>query len=144
MRPTPSFLILGVNRMSKKEEEQRKEELKKFKKSKPLISKGALKRITGVKTVDSAGCYWFDEWINQLVRERSYPPQLKSDDFYSLLGKYFDGKTILEILEKARREFRQSHPLCEPVEETDTLEWLIDVLRADPNALIDLPPNYLG
>lgn len=121
-----------------------KEELKKFKKAKPLISRGALKRITGVKNVDRAGCYWFDEWINQLVRERSYPPQLKSDDFYSLLGKYFDGKTILEILEKARREFRQAHQLCEPVEETDTLEWVIDVLRADPNALIGLPPNYLS
>jgi hypothetical protein len=118
-----------------------KEQIALFKKEKPLISKGQLKRITGVKNVDAMGCYWFDRWIDQLVRERSYPPQLKSDDFYSLLGRYFDGKVILEILEKARIEYRRAFPLCEP--ECDDLSWLIGVLKADPNAMSLLPPNYL-
>lgn len=27
---------------------------------------------------------------------------------------------------------------------TDDLSWLAATLRADPNAMIDIPPNYLG
>jgi hypothetical protein len=120
-----------------------KEQIALFKKAKPLISKGQLKRITGVKNVDAMGCYWFDRWVDQLCRERSYPPQLKSDDFYSLLGTYFDGTVILEILEKARVDYRRAFPLCEPEAEEDNLSWLVGVLKADPNAMVDLPPKYL-
>lgn len=120
-----------------------KEELKKFKKAKPIISKGAVKRITGVKSVDSAGCYWFDSWIDQLVRERSYPPQLKSDDFYSLLGRYFEPRTILEVLEKARIDYRRAFPLADPEPPSDDLTWIVGTLQADPHAISDLPRNYL-
>jgi hypothetical protein len=125
-----------------KAKEALKEQIALFKKVKPFISKGQLKRITGVKNVDTMGCYWFDRWIDQLVRERSYPPQLKSDDFYSLLGCYFEGTVILEILEKARAEYRRAFPLCEP-EESDDLSWLVGVLKADPNAMSLLPPDFL-
>ena len=120
-----------------------KEQIALFKKAKPLISKGQLKRITGVKNVDAMGCYWFDRWVDQLCRERSQPPQLKRDDFYSLLGTYFEGKVILEILEKARVEYRRAFPLCEPEAEEDNLSWLVTTLRSDPNAMVDLPQNYL-
>jgi len=120
-----------------------KEQIALFKKVKPLISKGQLKRITGVKNVDVMGCYWFDRWIDQLVRERSYPPQLKSDDFYSLLGRYFTGTVILEILEKARAEYRLAFPLCEPEEEIGDLSWLVEVIKGDTNALALLPSDYL-
>lgn len=119
------------------------EELKKFKKSKPIVSKAAVKRITGVSNVDAAGCFWLDTWIEQLVRERSYPPQLKSDDFYSLLGRYFAPDTILEVLEKARTDYRRAFPLADPTPPDDDLRWLPETLRADPNAIKDLPLNYL-
>jgi len=76
----------------KKEKDLIAEELKKFKKERPIMSKGQLKRITGVKSVDEAGCRWFDRWVDDLVRSNCYPPQLKSEDFYSLLGHYFEGK----------------------------------------------------
>jgi len=110
------------------------------------MSKGQLKKIVSVKNVDTTGCYWFDRWIDQLVRERSYPPQLKSDDFYSLLGRYFEGKVILEILERAREDYRRAFPLCEPVEEVGDLSWLVSAIKADPNALAFaplLPHNFL-
>jgi hypothetical protein len=127
---------------AKEAKEALKEQIALFKKEKPFISKGQLKRITGVKNVDAMGCYWFDRWVDQLVRERSYPPQLKSDDFYSLLGRYFNGEVILEVLDKARVEYRRAFPLCEP-EESEDLSWLVGVLKADPNALSLLPPDYL-
>lgn len=130
-------------RKKKALEDPLKEELKKFKKAKPLTSKGSVKRITGAKNVDSAGCYWFDSWIDQLVRERSYPPQLKSDDFYSLLGRYFEPRTILEVLEKARAEYRRAFSLSDPAEEEDDLAWIVDTIQADPHAIKELPDNYL-
>ena len=132
----------------KKEDKEAKEKAKEqallFKKAKPVLSKGSVKRIVLVKNVDEAGCYWMENWIDQLVRGYSYPPQLKSDDFYSLLGRYFDGPTILSLLERARADYRRAFPMADPQEEADDLSWLVATLRADPNALIDLPPNYLG
>lgn len=136
----------------KKEEKEAKEKAKEqerlFKKAKPVLSKGSVKRIVLVKNVDEAGCYWMENWIDQLVRGYSYPPQLKSDDFYSLLGRYFDGATILSVLERARADYRRAFPMAEGCGDacvsTDDLSWLAATLRADPNALIDLPPNYLG
>jgi len=127
----------------KAKENPLEEELKKFKKPKCTISKATAKRISGVKNVDSAGCAWFERWIDQLIRERAYPPQLKSDDFYSLLGRYFEPHTILEILEKARTDFKQAFPLADPKPPEDDLSWVSGVLKADPNALIDIPHDYL-
>lgn len=138
----------------KEVKEKAKEQERLFKKAKPVLSKGSVKRIVLVKNVDEAGCYWMENWIDQLVRGYSYPPQLKSDDFYSLLGRYFDSSTILSVLERARTDYRRAFPMADPdvVREgcgdacvsTDDLSWLAATLRADPNALIDLPPNYLG
>jgi hypothetical protein len=123
--------------------EKEKEQERLFKKAKPVISKGSVKRAVLVKNVDEAGCYWMENWIEQLVRERSYPPQLKSDDFYSLLGRYFDGPTTLGVLERVRADYRRAFPMADPQEEVDDLSWLRETLRADPRALVDLPPNYL-
>ena len=120
-------------------------ELKLFKKPKPLISKATVKRITYVKDADTASCFWFDRWIEQLVRERSYPPQLKSDDFYSLLGRYFEPTTIIEILDKARNDYWKAFPLTLPsIPDDDNLSWLPDVLRNDPVVLSELPLNFLS
>lgn len=133
-----------MKKEDKDAKEKAKEQERLFKKAKPVLSKGSVKRIVLVKNVDEAGCYWMENWIDQLVRGYSYPPQLKSDDFYSLLGRYFDGATILSVLERARADYRRAFPMADPQEETDDLSWLSATLRADPNALIDLPPNYLG
>lgn len=132
----------------KKEDKDAKEKAKEqallFKKARPVLSKGSVKRIVLVKQVDEAGCYWMENWIEQLVRGYSYPPQLKSDDFYSLLGRYFDATTILSVLERARADYRRAFPMADPEEEVDDLSWLVATLRSDPNAMIDIPQNYLS
>jgi hypothetical protein len=138
-----SSLWASPIKQKKSKDDPVQEELKKFKKAKPVISKGSVKRITGIKNVDTAGCYWFESRIDQLVRERSYPPQLKSDDFYSLLGRYFEPRTILEVLEKARVDYRRAFPLADPEEEADDLAWIVDCIQSDPHATKELPENYL-
>jgi len=132
----------------KKEDKESKEKAKEqallFKKARPVLSKSSVKRIVLVKQVDEAGCYWMENWIEQLVRGHSYPPQLKSDDFYSLLGRYFDSTTILSVLERARADYRRAFPMADPEEEVDDLSWLVATLRSDPHAMIDIPTNYLS
>lgn len=143
-----TFFLIHLDRMNfssplKKRRTKVDDSLKDFKKKRPLLSNASVKRICSVKTSDTACCQWLQNWIEQLVRERSYPPQLVSDDFYSLLSRYFDSKVIIEILEKVRYDYRRAFPLSEPIEEVDSLDWLPDLIRSDPNALLLLPLHYL-
>jgi hypothetical protein len=123
-------------------------EIKKFKKPKPIISRASIKKLTGVKSVDLLGCQWADRWVMQLIQENAYPPQLLSADFESMLGKYFEIKTALSIIERFRTDYRNAFALSlgEQIElsEPDNLAWIVDVLRSDPNVIRELPPNYLG
>jgi hypothetical protein len=117
--------------------------LEKFKKPKAVISKSTVKKIAEVKSVDKLGCEWADRWVTQLIRERCLPPQLLSEDFESVLGKFMIIKDALEILEQFRNDYRRAFPLALVEDSPDTLDWLRDTLRADPAALDDLPPHYL-
>jgi hypothetical protein len=115
--------------------------LKDFKKPKCLISKGTAKSITGRKC-DASACGWIERWIEQLIRENSYPPQLKSDDFISLLSKYFSPKDALAILERIRTEYKLAFRLVEEVDD-DNFDELPEILLRDPEVLQFLPPNFL-
>jgi hypothetical protein len=120
----------------------KKKETEDFKKVKCVIPAATVKKVMGVTAVDEVQCRWMERWIDQLVRENSYPPQLKGADFYSLLGSYFSGEVALAILERARGEFARAFPLTQKTKEDD-LSWLSAVLRLDAEALRDLPVNYL-
>lgn len=131
---------------SRKKDDPLTEELKLFKKPKCVISKSTVRKVTESTHSNKDECIWLERWIEQLIRERSYPPQLKSDDFYSLLSKYFDTTVILEILQLVRNDYKKAFPLSNLTtdnEDEDDLSWLPAILRADPYAIIDLPPKFL-
>ena len=113
--------------------------MKDFKKPKCAISKGAARSIVNERC-DAMACQWIERWIEQLVRENSYPPQLKSDDFVASLSKFLAPRDALAILERVRRDFRAAFSLNK---EDDSLEGIIEVLRADPAVVAYLPPNCL-
>jgi hypothetical protein len=123
-----------------KKKEQKEEE---FKKVKCVIPAATVKKVMGITAVDEVQCRWMERWVDQLVRENSYPPQLRGAEFYSLLGSYFNGDTALSILERARGDFARAFPLTQKTNEDD-LSWLAAVLRSDAEALKDLPVNYLA
>jgi hypothetical protein len=128
-----------LKKPKKTKEEKDKEE---FKKVKCVVPAATVKKVTGVSQVDEVQCRWMERWIDQLVRENSYPPQLRGADFYSLLGTFFSGDEALRILERARGDFARAFPLTQKTKEDD-LSWLAAVLRLDAAALKDLPQNYL-
>lgn len=120
-----------------------KEVAEKWKKSKAVVSKATIKRAVGVKSVDRLGCEWADRWITQLIREKCLPPQLLSDDFESVLGKFMIIKDALEILDKFRNDYRAAFPLSVVDDSPDSLDWLRATLLADAAVINNLPPHYL-
>ena len=130
-----------IKKSKSKESNPLAEELKKFKKPKCVISRACVKRITLRRDVDIIGCEWVARWIEQLIRERCYPSTLLSDDFDHLLGKYFEIKDALIIIEQLREDYRKAFPL--PQIPDDDLAWVADVIRKDLHALELLPPHYI-
>jgi len=86
---------------------------------------------------------WVERWIDDWVRGNSYPPQLRSNDFYSLLEKFFDGPKVLEVLEKIRVEYHRAFPTIDTRPADDDLAWLPPLLKADALAVSFLPPQFL-
>jgi len=86
---------------------------------------------------------WVERWIDDWVRGNSYPPQLRSNDFYSLLEKFFDPSMVLKVLERIRIEYHRAFPLVETRLADDDLAWLPPLMRADAVAVSFLPPQYL-
>lgn len=127
----------------RQKKEKKEDPLKDFKKQRPLLSNASVKRICLARHSDKESCYWLERWIQQFVRECSYPPQLISDDFYSLLSRYFEAKKIVEILEKVRIDYKRAFPLNE-TEGVDSLDWIVEVLKKDPMVVAELPPDYLN
>ena len=84
---------------------------------------------------------WVERWIDEWVRGNSYPPQLRSNDFYSLLEKYFGSARVLDVLEQIRQSYRHSFLRDQ---EVDDLAWLPQLLRADAEVVSFLPLQYLN
>ena len=115
---------------------------KMFKKPKCCISASQTKKVLASTVSDTLICEWLERWIDELVRSRSYPPQLRSNDFYSLLPTYFEPATVLKILEEVRSAFSLAFPLLKPKED-DSLDHLSSILQSDPAVVSYLPPRFL-
>jgi hypothetical protein len=116
---------------------------KAFKKPKCVISAAQAKKILNSTRSDPMIAQWVERWIDDLVRGYSYPPQLRSGDFYSLLPTYFDQNKVLSILEQIRIDFHNAHPTIDTRPKDDDLAWLPPLLRADAIAMSIMPPGYL-
>jgi len=86
---------------------------------------------------------WVENWIENWVRGNSYPPQLLSNDFYSLLPTYFGPEQVLDILNKIRIDYHRAFPKMETRVEFDDLAWLPPLLKADAIAMSMMPMGYL-
>ena len=103
----------------------------------------AAKKILNATRSDPMMAQWVERWIDDFVRGNSYPPQLRSADFYSLLSTYFSPEQVLGILEKIRTDYHRAFPLVETRQADDDLAWLPPLMRADAVAVSLLPKGYL-
>lgn len=64
---------------------------------------------------------WTERWLVQLVRERSYPPQIAGSDALGALTQYLTPSDALNVLETIRRDFRREHQALCPKEDFSDL-----------------------
>jgi len=108
-----------------------------------VISTAAAKKILNATQANPLMAQWVERWIDDFVRGNSYPPQLRSGDFYSLLPTYFSPEQVLETLQKIRTEYHRAFPMVETRLADDDLAWLPPLIRADAMAASILPIGYL-
>jgi hypothetical protein len=104
------------------------DEIETFKKQKCRISKAAVKKITA-QTVSQASCEWLERWLDQFVRENGFPPQLVSDDYYSLLTTYFPIATATQYVERIRTDYERAFPVIHDV--PFEMDSLYDTMNRD-------------
>ena len=105
------------------------------------VSNAGAKAIVASKRMDDIGSQWVERWIEQFVRENSYPPQLVGNDFIGLLGKYLEPKRAIETLEKIRKEFARSFSWDDG--DAD-FEYLLRAIANDPVARDFIEKENLG
>jgi hypothetical protein len=104
---------------------------KPLKKKKCPIKVGTAKAICDPEVKRDVGrdvCEWCERWIEQLVRERSFPPQMVSDDFLPMLSKLLPNDEALAILSQLRADFKRHFPRKES---EDDLAWLTGIVEID-------------
>lgn len=105
--------------------------LEKFKTEKPVVSKSSVRLLLGKKgEIDEECRWWVQRWMTQLVRERSLPPQLSGKDAFVALSRFLTPSDALDVLERIRREYAESHPL-EDHQTKEELEWLATAVSQD-------------
>ena len=98
--------------------EVKKETEERFKPEKRIFSASVVKALLDYKgVVGDALIRWTERWVVQLVRERSLPPQIAGSDVMGALSVYLTPSDALDVLTKARADFRREHPALNPTED---------------------------
>jgi hypothetical protein len=99
------------------------------KKVKPRVSKPAAKAIVKVKTMDDLGAMWVERWIENYVACNSLPPQLISNDFISLSGRFMGALPAMNVIEQIRKQYKAAFF---NTDEEDSFQFLLDAVEKDP------------
>jgi hypothetical protein len=94
-----------------------------WKKEKKVLSASVVKKLLDWdEEVGDGVIRWTEQWLVQLVRERSLPPQIAGSDVMGALVHYLTPCDAVEVLAKIRKEFRDTHPIYFPKEDWTFLE----------------------
>lgn len=97
------------------------EKVEKFKPEKLTLPRGEAKKYLN-RTPSLAQTAWCQRWLQQLIRERTLPPQLAGADGYGSLCAFLSPEDCLEVLEHLRADFEKTLPLEE--KKSDEFDFL--------------------
>jgi hypothetical protein len=87
-------------------------ELEKFKPVKLTMTKSEAKKILDYKKdLAYQQIEWVQKWMDTIIRERSYPPQLAGADAYGQIMLFLNPMDALALLEQIRSDFQKTVPL---------------------------------
>ena len=98
--------------------------IEKFKTIKPVLSKGAVRKLLDCEfEVDAGMIFWTERWLDQVIREKSLPPQIALRDPMGQLT-HFLGTDALKIFENIRADFKSSFPSLHPKDDYSFLDGI--------------------
>ena len=88
-------------------------ELPKFKQVPLTLTKSEAKKVLNLerRTPSAQQTAWTQRWLEQLIRERTLPPQLAGADAYGQLCLFLSPDDCLKVLEQIRADFGKTLPL---------------------------------
>jgi hypothetical protein len=93
-------------------------ELEKFKPVKLTMTKSEAKKILDYKKdLAYQQIEWVQKWLETVIREHSYPPQLAGADAYGQMMLFLNPADALALLERIRSDFQKTVPLEKKVED---------------------------
>ena len=99
-------------------------ELPKFKQEKLTLTKSEARKFLN-QSPSLEQTAWTQRWLEQVIRERTLPPQLAGADAYGQMLRFFSPEDALKLLEQIRADFAKTLPLEEKKkEEFDFLRGL--------------------
>jgi len=100
-------------------------ELEKFKPVKLTMTKSEAKKILDYKKdLAYQQIEWVQKWLETVIRERSYPPQLAGADAYGQMMLFLNPADALALLERIRSDFLKTVPLEKKKEEEEDYRFL--------------------
>jgi hypothetical protein len=85
--------------------------LQKFKPDKLNLTGAEAKKVLAVSgQLGRSEVEWVQRWLEQKVRERSYPPQLAGKDSYGQICLFLNPCDSLALLEEIRSEYKKYAP----------------------------------
>ena len=113
---------------------QKPKEPEKFKPQKPKVGKASAKMLVECQMdLPREAILWVERWLVQLVQERSLPPQIAGENPFGALAQLLAPRDVLEVLERIRKEFRQSFPYLFEKEKED-FAFLEEALKLEENS----------
>jgi hypothetical protein len=121
LKPKKEKKVLSTEHTSTKTTEK---ELEKFKPVKLTMTKSEAKKILDTKKeLAYQQIEWVQKWLETIIRERSYPPQLAGADAYGQMMLFLNPADALALLEQIRLDFQKTVPL-EQKKEVDDFQFL--------------------
>ena len=93
-----------------------------FKQEKLTLSKGEARKFLDYSP-SLQQTAWCQRWLEQMIRERSLPPQIAGADGYGYFCSFLNPEDALKVLETLRADFQKVVPL-EPKGDFDFLTCL--------------------
>lgn len=110
-------------------------------KPKKILNTSVVKSLLDYDGVVGEGIIrWCERWLVQLVRERSYPPQIVGLDALGTLTQFLTPSDAMEVLTKIRMEFRKEHSILFQKEDFGFLLKAFADEGIPQSSLVRLPP----
>jgi hypothetical protein len=129
---------LKQQQKTKEPKEKPTKQLKKFEKEVVKVTKGDAKKIVNYNgDLSYHQRAWVQRWLEQLMRERSLPPQIAGSDALGQLNLFLSPSSLAEVFVKIREDFQRTLPEVE----SNPYQFLESLVESEAYLSLLPPPH---